>query len=77
MTDRKATLLASDPKLKDLTEQREITTRKHNEAINSGLDQEASDLANELKLIDTSIKRRKTSSPMIRFTMSSSPAFSR
>ena len=77
MTDRKATLLANDPKLKELSEQREIDTRKYNEAINSGLDKEAGDLKNELKMLDTAIKAQQDVVANDRFTTSSSPAFSR
>src|SRR5581483_4259257 len=59
ITDRKATLIANDPKLKEMTERKEILTRKYNEAINSGLDKEASDIANELKLNDTMMKSQE------------------
>jgi pSer/pThr/pTyr-binding forkhead associated (FHA) protein len=59
MNDRKATLMANDPKLKELTEQKEITTRQYNAAVGAGLDKDASDKKNELKLIDTAIKAQQ------------------
>ena len=59
MTDRKATLLANDPKLKDMSEQKEIKTRLYNEAVNSGLDKEAGDLKAELKQLDLLLKTQQ------------------
>ena len=78
MTDRKATLLANDPKLKELTEQKEIKTRKYNEAVNSGLDKEASRSGQRTEAArHARSRRRKNWSPTIRSTTTSSPAFSR
>jgi hypothetical protein len=59
MTDRKATLLANDPKLKEMSQQKEIKTRQYNEAVNSGLDKEAQDLSAALKQLDLLIKTQE------------------
>lgn len=59
MEARKAELWASDPQLKELNERREIAVRRLNAARGSGLDKDASDLENELKLIDNLIAARQ------------------
>jgi hypothetical protein len=56
---RRSELWANDVQLRQLGDQKEITTRKLNTALAAGQDKDASDLQNDLKLIENSIKARQ------------------
>jgi hypothetical protein len=56
---RLSEIWANDPQLVSLGEQKEITTRKLSAARSTGQEKEASDLQNDVKLIDNAIKARQ------------------
>jgi pSer/pThr/pTyr-binding forkhead associated (FHA) protein len=59
MQAHKADVMANDPKLKDLNDQKEIVTRKLNTAKGQGLDKDAADFQAQLELLDTAIKAQQ------------------
>ncbi len=59
MQERKADLMANDPKLKELNDQKEIVTRKLNTAKGQGLDKDAADFQAQLELADSAIKAQQ------------------